>query len=73
MDVFTRGRTFRFVNAHLEENTAAAIQAAQAQELLAGPVQTMLPVILVGDLTSDANGKGGTTTYSLLTQTLTDT
>ena len=73
VDVFTRGRTFRFINAHVEENTAPAIQAAQAQELLAGPVQTPLPVILVGDLNSDANGHDGTTTYGLLTQTLTDT
>ena len=72
VDVATRGRTFRFINAHLEENTAAPIQAAQAQELLVGPAQTMLPVILVGDLNSDANGNDGTTTYSLLTQTFTD-
>jgi hypothetical protein len=73
VDVSTRGRTFRFINAHLEENTSPVIQAAQAQELLAGPVQTPLPVILVGDLNSDANGNDGTTTYSLLTQTFTDT
>ena len=73
VDVFTRGRTFRFINAHLEENTAAPIQAAQAQELLMGPANTTLPVILVGDLNSDANGNDGTTTYSLLTQTFTDT
>ena len=73
VDVFTRGRTFRFINAHLEENSAAPIQAAQALELLAGPAQTPLPVLLVGDLNSDANGNDGTATYSLLTQSLTDT
>lgn len=73
VDVATRGRTFRFINAHLEENTAAPIQAAQAQELLAGPANTTLPVILVGDLNSDANGNDGTTTYDLLTQSFTDT
>ena len=72
VDVFMRGREFRFINAHLEENTAALIQAAQAQELLAGPVNTPLPVILVGDLNSDANGNDGTTTYSMFTQSLTD-
>jgi endonuclease/exonuclease/phosphatase family metal-dependent hydrolase len=72
VDVITRGRTFCFINAHLEENTAASIQAAQAQELLVGPANTTLPVILVGDLNSDANGNDGTTTYSLLTQTFTD-
>jgi endonuclease/exonuclease/phosphatase family metal-dependent hydrolase len=73
VDVTTRGRTFRFINAHLEENTAAPIQAAQAQELLVGPANTSLPVILVGDFNSDANGNDGTTTYGMLTQSLTDT
>jgi len=73
VDVTGRGRTFRFINAHLEENKAPTIQAAQAQELLAGPAQTPLPIILVGDFNSDANGQDGTTAYSLLTQNLTDT
>jgi endonuclease/exonuclease/phosphatase (EEP) superfamily protein YafD len=41
--------------------------------LLLGPANTTLPVILVGDLNSDANGKDGTTTYGMLTQSLTDT
>jgi endonuclease/exonuclease/phosphatase family metal-dependent hydrolase len=73
VDVTTRGRTFRFINAHLEENTAAPIQAAQAQELLMGPANTTLPVIPVGDLNSDANGHDGTTSYGMLTQSFTDT
>jgi len=73
VDVTTRGRTFRLINAHLEENSAAPIQAAQALELLAGPAQTPLPVILVGDFNSDANGTDGTATYGLLTQSLADT
>jgi hypothetical protein len=73
VDVFMRGRTFCFINAHLEENTAPLVQAAQAQELLAGPVNTPLPVILVGDFNSDANGNDGTTVYGTLTQSLTDT
>lgn len=72
VDVTTRGRTFRFINTHLEENVAAPIQAMQAQELLAGPAATTLPVILVGDFNSDAYGQDGTTSYALLTQTLTD-
>ena len=72
VDVATRGRTFRFINAHLEENVAAPIQAAQAQELLAGPANTLLPVIMVGDFNSDANGTDGTLTYRLLTQTFVD-
>ena len=73
VDVTTRGRTFRFINAHLEENIAAPIQAAQAQELLAGPANTTLPVILAGDFNSDANGNDGTTIYGLLTQSFVDT
>ena len=73
VDVTTRGRTFRFINAHLEENTAAVVQAAQAQELLQGPALTRLPVIMAGDFNSDANGTDGTLSYSLLTQTFTDT
>jgi endonuclease/exonuclease/phosphatase family metal-dependent hydrolase len=73
VEVATRGRNFRLINAHLEENTAAPIQAAQAAELLVGPANTTLPVILVGDLNSDAYGDDGTTTYSMLTQSFTDT
>jgi endonuclease/exonuclease/phosphatase family metal-dependent hydrolase len=72
IEVTTRGRSFRFINAHLEENTAALVQAAQAQELLLGPANTTLPVILVGDLNSDANGNDGTTTYGLLTEHFSD-
>jgi endonuclease/exonuclease/phosphatase family metal-dependent hydrolase len=72
VDVQTRGRSFRFINAHLEENTAPQIQAAQALELLAGPAATALPVIMVGDFNSDANGNDGTATYDLLTGAFTD-
>jgi endonuclease/exonuclease/phosphatase family metal-dependent hydrolase len=72
VDVTTRGRTFRVINAHPEENTAAPIQAAQAQELLVGPAHTTLPVILAGDFNSDANGHDGTTTYDLLRQSFSD-
>ncbi|MBN2506755.1 MAG: endonuclease/exonuclease/phosphatase family protein [Verrucomicrobia bacterium] len=72
VDVITRGREVRFINAHLEENTAAPVQAAQALELLAGPAQTPLPVVLAGDFNSDANGTDGTTAYGLLTQCLAD-
>jgi len=72
VDVQTRGRSFRFINAHLEENIAAPVQAAQALELLAGPAATALPVIMVGDFNSDANGNDGTATYDLLTGAFTD-
>jgi endonuclease/exonuclease/phosphatase family metal-dependent hydrolase len=53
VDVFSRGDTFRYVCTHLEEETAPQIQVAQVQELLAGPAQTRLPVVLVGDFNAD--------------------
>jgi endonuclease/exonuclease/phosphatase family metal-dependent hydrolase len=62
VDVFSRGKLFRFINAHLEEETAAPIQLAQATELLAGPAKTKLPVILCGDFNSDLQHLTGTTT-----------
>lgn len=53
VDLFIRGQNLRYICAHLEEETSAQIQVLQAQELLAGPVQTLLPVVLVGDFNSD--------------------
>jgi endonuclease/exonuclease/phosphatase family metal-dependent hydrolase len=53
VDVCTRGENFRYICTHLEEETAPAVQVAQAQELLAGPAMTRLPVILVGDFNAD--------------------
>lgn len=55
VDVWTRGRDFRFVNTHLFGQCppgSFAVQVAQAQELLAGPANTALPVVLVGDMNS---------------------
>jgi hypothetical protein len=64
-----RGQTFRFVTTHLEPESTNplvnAVQAAQANELLTGPANTPLPVILVGDFNSRADGTG-TATYSIL-------
>ena len=54
-----RGRKFRFVNTHLE-SAAPAPRNAQAAELVArgGPLRVGgKPVILVGDMNSDPNGK----------------
>jgi hypothetical protein len=73
VDVALGGQKFRFINTHLEpESTDArvnAIQVAQGQEILDGPVaeaaETNLPVILAGDFNSRAGG-GGTLTYSKL-------
>lgn len=48
-----RGMLYQFVTTHLETFNSD-IQAAQTEELLAGPLQSALPVILAGDLNSDA-------------------
>jgi hypothetical protein len=66
VDVTLRGQTFRFINTHLEpEGSLNAIQVAQGNELLSGPANTSLPVILVGDFNSRADGTG-TPTYGNL-------
>jgi hypothetical protein len=63
VDVQIRGTTFRMISTHLDLACLAfttAIQRAQAAELLQGPANTELPVILVGDLNSPGNGSGPT-------------
>lgn len=57
VDVTRSGETVRVVNTHLERLYPPA-QVAQGFELLAGPAETELPVILLGDLNSAA-GAGG--------------
>jgi len=64
VDVFTRGRTLRFITAHLDDGPAL-VRAAQAAELLSGPAAVPLPVILAGDFNTDANGTDDA--YSILT------
>jgi endonuclease/exonuclease/phosphatase family metal-dependent hydrolase len=59
-----RGKTYRFINAHTEA-FHPGVQYAQAAELLEGPANTSLPVILAGDLNSDAEANGAS--YLLLT------
>lgn len=54
LHVKDRGSEFKFVTTHLE-TFSSDIQAAQTNELIAGPLTTELPVILAGDLNSDAN------------------
>ena len=63
VDVFMRGQVFRFISAHLEEETSPAIQVLQAAELLDGPAQTPMPVILVGDFNTDPLHRDGSTAY----------
>jgi endonuclease/exonuclease/phosphatase family metal-dependent hydrolase len=53
VDLCARGDNFRYVCTHLEEETYPQLQVLQTQELLAGPVRTPLPVVLVGDFNSD--------------------
>lgn len=62
VDVRFDGRSFRFVTTHLESDFEE-VRLAQAAELLAGPLQTPLPVMLSGDLNSNANGDGTSTAY----------
>ncbi len=61
VDATVQGRTVRVVNAHLEA-VAPVINVIQGNELLAGPLDTSLPVIVLGDLNSAADGSS-TPTY----------
>jgi endonuclease/exonuclease/phosphatase family metal-dependent hydrolase len=51
VDVKIRGKSFRFVDTHLEA-FSPLVRNPQAAELLAGPAATALPVVLVGDMNS---------------------
>ncbi len=67
VDVELDGKTFRFVSTHLESaDISPAVQENQAIELLEQLSTTDLPVILVGDFNSDADGST-TDTYEILT------
>jgi endonuclease/exonuclease/phosphatase family metal-dependent hydrolase len=65
IDAAIRGRVVRIVSTHLEP-LSPLVQVAQALELLSGPAQTTLPLILLGDFNSAADGST-TATYGLLT------
>jgi endonuclease/exonuclease/phosphatase family metal-dependent hydrolase len=65
VDAFIRGMNFRYICPHLEEETAPQIQALQAAELLTGPANTRLPVMIVGDFNADPLGRDGSFAYSL--------
>lgn len=64
VDATISGRTFRVIDTHLESFSDAS-QIAQGAELAAGPANTRLPTILLGDLNSRADGSG-TPTYASL-------
>lgn len=65
VDVKLRGKSFRLIETHLETEAAPPIQVAQAAELLAGPAHTAMPVLMVGDFNSAADGST-TVTYANL-------
>ena len=54
VDAQLRGKLYRVVTTHLETFNLD-IQAAQALELVNGPLISSLPVVLAGDLNSDAD------------------
>lgn len=64
-DVTLRGRTVRVIGTHLESFSEPA-QLAQGAELVAGPANTSLPVIVAGDLNTGP-GSDQRTTYDFLT------
>jgi endonuclease/exonuclease/phosphatase family metal-dependent hydrolase len=66
VDVAVRGRDFRFICTHLEIETWPALQELQVQELLAGPADTTLPVVIAGDFNTDPFGRDGSTAYGLM-------
>ncbi len=67
VDAKLRGKTFRFVATHLE-SFYQPVQFGQAVELLSGPLNMSLPVILAGDLNTDAESgnPADVATYQLL-------
>jgi hypothetical protein len=67
VDATVNGTAFRFINTHLEVQSFAPVQAAQAQQLLAMANASPLPVVLVGDLNSAADNSQ-TPTYATITQ-----
>lgn len=64
IDVKLGGQIFRVINTRLDP-TVEAIRNAQALEILQGPANTSLPVIIIGDLNSIPNS----TTYNLFITT----
>jgi endonuclease/exonuclease/phosphatase family metal-dependent hydrolase len=66
-DATLRGRTVRVIATHLE-SFYEPVQVAQGLELILGPANTTLPVIIAGDLNTGP-GAAQTATYGLLTTT----
>lgn len=66
VDVFVRGRNLRCICAHLETEVVPQLQAAQLQELLAGPAKTAMPTIIFGDFNADPLHRDGSIAYDLM-------
>ncbi len=66
VDVFVRGERFRFICTHLEDEMVPPVQEAQGVELVSGPANVRMPVIIVGDFNADPLYRTGTTTYDTL-------
>jgi endonuclease/exonuclease/phosphatase family metal-dependent hydrolase len=62
VDVKTRGEEFRFITTHLEADDEL-VRRSQSNELLLGPARTSMPVVLVGDFNSNANGDETSAAY----------
>lgn len=56
VDVCFDDQPFRCINTHLEGDSQD-VRIAQTRELLQGPCNTSMPIVLAGDLNSDAEGK----------------
>lgn len=72
IDACVKGHMFRVVSTHLEP-LSSQVQAEQADELLAGPGNTELPLIFIGDFNSNANGSGTPTYGNLIAAGFNDT
>jgi endonuclease/exonuclease/phosphatase family metal-dependent hydrolase len=72
-DVLVCGQQFRLIETHLEDYNPAIpytglLQMAEANAILNGPANTTMPVVMIGDFNSRADGLG-TQTYSMLIST----
>lgn len=72
VDANINGQIFRIVNNHLEP-LSSDVQVAQADELLAGPGVTNLPLIFIGDYNSNASGNSTPTYGNLIAAGFQDT
>jgi endonuclease/exonuclease/phosphatase family metal-dependent hydrolase len=70
VDVTTAGTTTRVIDTHLDALSPVAA-AAQAAEIISGPANTSLPVVLAGDLNSGPGTDTGA--YDVVSAALADT